>query len=331
MEDYQVLSRFWYPFAFSDEVVDQPVHRMILDETLIGYRTSGGNVVVAKDLCIHRGAPLSLGWQDGDELVCAYHGFRFGPSGRCTRVPAQPDLPIPAKLCLQTVRSVERYGIVWICFDDQPRGALPEWPEAERADYRRLHLEPQEWPASAARQLENFIDVAHFSWVHAGTFGNPDRPDVMPYEVERTGEYSLRARVPYLASNPEGSTMDGGQPGEVQRHMNYDLSALFSCRLVIDYGGGRRHCVFDSAVPVSRTQVRIFFFIARNFDHHVPAEELLDWERKILSEDRPIVVSQRPEELPLDLSEEFHIGCDRFSTAYRNLLREIGLGAEMSK
>jgi vanillate O-demethylase monooxygenase subunit len=82
--------------------------------------------------------------------------------------------------------------------------------------------------------------------------------------------------------------------------------------------------------PVSRTKTRIFFFIARNFDAHVPARQLLDWEAKILAEDKPIVESQRPEELPVDLSEEFHIRSDRFATAYRAAMKELGLGRNYS-
>jgi vanillate O-demethylase monooxygenase subunit len=43
----------------------------------------------------------------------------------------------------------------------------------------------------------------------------------------------------------------------------------------------------------------------------------------ILGQDRPIAESQRPEELPVDLSAEFHIaGPDRASIAYWRGLRE---------
>jgi vanillate O-demethylase monooxygenase subunit len=49
-----------------------------------------------------------------------------------------------------------------------------------------------------------------------------------------------------------------------------------------------------------------------------------------VSEDKPIVEAQRPEELPLDLTEEFHLRCDRMSTAYRQGLVEIGLGRDLA-
>ena len=42
--------------------------------------------------------------------------------------------------------------------------------------------------------------------------------------------------------------------------------------------------------------------------------------------DQAIAESQRPEELPLVLTEEFHIRADRMSTAYRKSLVSLGLG-----
>ncbi|MGJ3241480.1 MAG: Rieske 2Fe-2S domain-containing protein [Opitutales bacterium] len=331
--DWRILSRFWHPFAYSDELSGgKPVGRTLLDEPLVGYRTSGGQAVVARDLCIHRGVPLSLGWVEGEELVCAYHGFRYGKDGACTRIPAQAGKPPPASLCLQTLPVVERYGIVWVCPGGEADAPLPDWPQAEDgADgWRRLRLDPQEWDASAPRQLENFLDVAHFSWIHTGTFGNREQPEVAPYEVKKTA-YGCHVEYPYLAANPDHAKLDGAEsPGTIQRHMIYDLHLPLACRLLIEYGGDKLHGIFDIAVPVHRDRVRIFFFISRNFDHHVPAETLLAWERNILSEDKPIVERQRPEELPLDLSEEFHLRFDRFSTAYRRGLKALGLGKPLS-
>ena len=51
--------------------------------------------------------------------------------------------------------------------------------------------------------------------------------------------------------------------------------------------------------------------------------ELLGWEEKIVGEDRPVVESQRPEELPLDLAEELHVQSDRMTIAYRKELTKL--------
>jgi vanillate O-demethylase monooxygenase subunit len=330
--EWRALARHWFPVAYSDELdAGKPLARTLLDEPLIAYRTTGRQVVVARDLCIHRGVPLRHGWQEGDELVCAYHGFRYGADGRCTAVPAQPDLPVPKKLCLSTVPSVERHGLVWVCLDPAPDSApnLPDWPELADPAYRMMHDPPPEWDCTPGRQLENFIDVGHFSWIHTGTFGNRDKPEVAPYEVERQPA-GFHVAYPYLAANPDATATGFTGAPTVQRYMTYDLHLPLACRLAVEYEGGKRHCIFDAPTPVSKRRTRIFFFIARNYDHHVPAEDLLAWERKILAEDKPIVESQRPEDLPLDLSEEFHIRSDRFSAAFRQALRDLGLGPSYS-
>jgi vanillate O-demethylase monooxygenase subunit len=46
---------------------------------------------------------------------------------------------------------------------------------------------------------------------------------------------------------------------------------------------------------------------------------------RIFNEDRVMVESQRPEDLPLDLSMEAHITADRTSIAYRRLLQGMGM------
>lgn len=332
-EEWRVLARHWFPIAYSEEIAAQPVARILLDEELIIYRTTARQVIVAHDLCIHRGVPLRLGTQVGDELVCAYHGFRYGANGACTAVPAQPDLVIPKKLCLTTFPTIERYGLIWTCLAPDPEHphTLPVWPELEDKTFRMMHDSPPEWDVTPGRLLENFIDVGHFAWIHTGTFGDRECPEVTPYEVVHTPQ-GLHVEYPYLASNPVASGLVGdAENPTILRWMIYDLHLPLACRLTIQYPDNQRHCIFNAPTPISKKKTRIFFFIARNFDHHIPARQLLDWENSILAEDRPIVENQRPEELPLDLTEEFHIRSDRFATAFRTALGDLGLGASYTR
>jgi vanillate O-demethylase monooxygenase subunit len=112
--DGKALAPFWYPIAFSHEVTDRPFATKLLDERLVLFRLSDSSIVAARDLCLHRGAPLSLGWVENDELQCKYHGAGYDKSGQCTGIPAQPDAAIPARLKLTTYAITERYGLVWV-------------------------------------------------------------------------------------------------------------------------------------------------------------------------------------------------------------------------
>jgi vanillate O-demethylase monooxygenase subunit len=69
--------------------------------------------------------------------------------------------------------------------------------------------------------------------------------------------------------------------------------------------------------------------MTRDFDLDQSEESTITLQTQVLSEDKPFVEAQKPEELPLDLSEEFHIRADRFSTCYRKALVELGLGGDI--
>jgi vanillate O-demethylase monooxygenase subunit len=327
--DWQILSRFWHPVAFSHDVGSAPVPARLLDQDLVVYRTSGA-VVVARDICLHRGARLTLGQLDGDELVCAYHGWRYGTDGRCTRIPSQPrEIRISPKARLFTYPAAERYGLVWTCLAGSENPDLPDWPEAEDPGYRWLALPPLDWAASSAREVDNFLDVSHFSFVHAVTFGNAAEPEIPEVKVERTPR-GLRYDFSFLANNPDASPVSGQT--SLRWDTSYHLTLPFSVRIWQQYPerGESFHVVFNASCPVSARRSRTFFFVCRNFDFDVPAEEILDWEGKIMAEDQRIVESQRPEELPLNLHDELHVRADRMTTAYRKALTELGLGASLT-
>ena len=59
-EDWRRLARHWYPIIPAADVGATPKAAALLDENLVIYR-SGGELVVARDVCPHRGVPLSLG------------------------------------------------------------------------------------------------------------------------------------------------------------------------------------------------------------------------------------------------------------------------------
>jgi vanillate O-demethylase monooxygenase subunit len=320
--DWVVLANFWHPVCFSSDVGGaKPLGVTLLDEPLVLYR-AGGRVVAAKDLCIHRGVPLSFGWVEGEEVVCAYHGFRYGAQGQCTRIPAQPDAVIPKKLCLQTVLAEERYGVVWVCLSGAPHQGLPDWDEMDDPAVKRMNMPAGLWKCSAARHVENFNDLAHLSWVHAGTFGNRDMPEVAKYDVE-VGPTGIH----FVFDYPRYSIEDYGRKGALEHiHYTYDLTFPFYTRLRIGFPDGRNFVAYNLPSPRSARETNVMFRLTRDFDVDGPDDPSIALQTQVLSEDRPFVEGQRPEELPLDLSEEFHIRSDRFSTCYRKALTELGLG-----
>src|ERR1700722_17516542 len=144
----------WHPVAFGTDVADRPVHADLLGEPLVVWRGAGGAARVRSDLCMHRGTALSLGWVAGDELVCAYHAWRYGADGRCTAIPQKEDpAAVPAKARVRAFLVQERYGLIWVALE-QPRWPLPEVPELETDGWAVVAAGPYRGEGAAARQGE---------------------------------------------------------------------------------------------------------------------------------------------------------------------------------
>src|SRR5713101_6888967 len=181
------LRACWHGAAYARDVGTTPYRTELLGERLVIWRDSRGTPHAFRDLCIHRGTALSLGSVAGDEIVCAYHGWRYAADGRCTAIPQLEDpTRVPAKARVTAYRAQERYGLVWVALDE-PRWPLPEVPELEDSSWIVVSAGPYRWQADAARQVENFTDFGHFPWVHPGLLGDPDRPVVPRHQVQTDG------------------------------------------------------------------------------------------------------------------------------------------------
>src|SRR6185436_16732601 len=150
------LRRCWHPVAYGADVGAAPRASMLLGEALALWRDSSGAAHDFRDLCIHRGTALSLGCVEGDEIVCAYHGWRYGVDGRCTAIPQLDDpTRVPAKARVAAYRCQERYGVIFVALDE-PRWPIPDLPELEETGWKTVFCGPYTWNAEASRQIENF-------------------------------------------------------------------------------------------------------------------------------------------------------------------------------
>lgn len=322
--DWLALSNMWYPVALEESISETPRRVTLLDVDLVLAKL-GDDILVARDLCIHRGAPLSMGWTRDNCIVCPYHGYRYDVAGSCTLVPSDPKAEINSKLRLQVYRHTLKYGLVWVCLRGEPRNMLPVWePEASDPEFFRFVMGPEIWDCSAGRAIENFIDNAHFSFVHRNTFGKEEHADQGATYDFTIDDQKLTMAFEYQADNPEGSPI--ANTSELHREMHRTLFFPFATRTRIGYPGGREHIIHINIAPVSARKSQLIVVFTRNFDHHVPVEELLAWEQKILGEDRAMIEMQKPEEIPLDAAAEVSVMTDKASVAFRRWLGKIGLG-----
>jgi phenylpropionate dioxygenase-like ring-hydroxylating dioxygenase large terminal subunit len=77
--------------------------------------------------------------------------------------------------------------------------------------------------------------------------------------------------------------------------------------------------------PLDQQHSVSWVLIAMNYAHEIPEEQIVAYQDKITAQDKPVVESQQPELLPLDLQEELHLRSDKTAIAYRRWLRQTGM------
>jgi vanillate O-demethylase monooxygenase subunit len=320
---YGALRHFWHAVMYADELGDGPQPAQLLGEQLVVARL-GDDLCVFPDLCVHRGTALSLGWIEGDQLRCAYHGWTYGPGGQCTSIPARFGDNIPTKARLKRYQAREAGGLIWVCLEDEPVYPIPEFPEFEHREYHTVQMPAYTWECSMPRRIENYVDFAHFAWVHDGVLGSRDNPIVPEHEVWREG-YEMRMKIAMV--EPPDNTKNrslAGEAREMTAHKSYRMFIPNAIWLQHELNTSNHFILFMTATPIGPKTTRTFTFNARNYDFEGDDQKYIDYQEMIIADDRPITESQRPEELPVDLSAELHIrGVDRVSIEYRKWLIEI--------
>jgi phenylpropionate dioxygenase-like ring-hydroxylating dioxygenase large terminal subunit len=317
MIDDPLLINDWHPVASLRQLDEQPVlAARLLGVELVLWR-SGATVHAWRDLCIHRGARLSLGRSDGGSLTCPYHGWQYGPDGRCIKIPAYPDQIPPAKAQAGVFSATVAYDLVWVCLGT-PRHAVPDFPEWAAPGYRAILCGSYLLSAVGPRIIENFLDVGHFAFVHAGILGDAAHPEIADYTASFGPEGVLAEGVRVYQPDPYGTGQ--GDWVEYTYRVRRPLSAHF--RKASDERG---FAISLFVTPHDAAQSSAWMWMAMNSGHEVPEAELVAYQDRIFAQDQPIVESQRPELLPLDLQAELHLRSDRAAIAYRQWLRAIGL------
>jgi phenylpropionate dioxygenase-like ring-hydroxylating dioxygenase large terminal subunit len=324
--DDPVLLDDWHPVAASSGVeTGKLVAVRLLDRELVLWRGSGGEVHAWLDRCPHRGTRLSIGRIEADQVICAYHGWRFAESGRCTHFPALPELTPPANACAHSYRAEEHYGLIWVCVGE-PRGAVLPFPEYGNANLRKVLCGPYEVATGGPRIVENFLDMAHFPFVHAGILGEEPRNEVCDYKVapfdDGAGGTGILATECFFWQPQTNSLAHGGTMVEYTYRVVRPLTAILT--KLPEKQGGFREAISLHVQPVAEEASVVWIVLAMtNFEQR--EGELRGFQDRIFLQDQPILENQVPKRLPLAQGAELPIRSDRMSLAYRGYLREQGL------
>ena len=318
------ISQYWHPILGVEELIGGPVSATLLGQRLVAFLGPDGSPTVLKDLCVHRGTPLSMGTVRDGCVVCPYHGWTYDASGRCVNIPALGrDRPIPKAARTDRYRCEVRYGLLWVALEE-PVFPLPRIPAGVGEDeaftgkcWARL-----EWNTSAGRAVENAMDLAHFPFVHPYLLADPEAPEPLDYEVNSVpdGLWFQTKRYRYSAH---------GEP-EAEGFARYHHTFPFTHHLELVEPGpdGSPRVTMLSAFhqPTEAKRTLMWWFLHRNFPAPPDEESQIAMFLKVLDQDRLIAEAVRPEAIPTSVRDELHLKvADAPSILYRRWLGTVDM------
>lgn len=331
--------RSWHVAALAEEVGDEPVQVWVAGEPWVLVRLDD-RLAAFLDRCPHRLAPMSAGRVVAAEygsarLACGYHGWRYDADGRCDLIPAlgktegisrRAALAPPAGLA-------EAYGLVWLA-PEPPLAPLPAFPEWDSPGVTRARSASVRTTAGAAQLVDNFLDAAHFPFVHAASFGVDAAEPLAGGVVEREGaEVRASFTTPYRVDSHVASVLV--ETARIVTHVvTKTVGVGLTVRLRLELPGTTIGILL-ACTPETATSTRVHKLLTRDDlgdpEHpdgaqHEALQRFVKEEDQILAEDLVILERYASSDLPLDLRAELHTRSDRLSLAWRQLLAEATRG-----
>ena len=223
----------------------------------------------------------------------------------------------------------ERWGLVWIA-PEQPKTELFPDPEADDAAYVGAWLPPARTPASAGVVADNFLDVAHFPFVHAKTFGAAEEKVVPRYEVTVEPEGCRSVQEQWFDNPEDPGVASGERPLRQRRRATYVYRAPFQLLLRLEeLDAGAVKTILFFAQPESLSSTRIYTKMLLHGIGGVadPGPEAVAsevaFEEAVLAEDLELQRAMRLPGLPLTMRDELHVRADLLGVTLRRTLADF--------
>lgn len=172
MADYRTpaIRRQWYVAGRVEDFGDELNEIVIMNRSLVLYRTSTGEPVLMQNRCPHRSYPLSESIREGDNIRCRYHGATFNSEGEFVNVPSQDICP-KGGLRKFPVVEIGPFVWVWMANESPDHSKLPDLPYT-RGDWK-LSIGRFDVPGNIMFMAENLCDLSHLPYLHENTLGYP--------------------------------------------------------------------------------------------------------------------------------------------------------------
>lgn len=290
----EILRDLWYLAVPGRQLrPGRMLGKQMLGQSLLLGRDRQGQVFALRDICPHRGIPLSHGRFDGCEIECCYHGWRFSPQGVCTHIPSL--LPTQKfdldRVLVHRFPCREVQGNVWVFMPadeahlPDPLPEVPHLPDVTAADQQLV--ERSVFPCSIDHAVVGLMDPAHGPFVHRSWWW-------------RTAQ-SIHAKSKQFSPSHLGFTMTRHAPssnsrayklfGEVSTEIRFELP---STRIEHIIAGDRRVVGLTTLTPLTDREVelhQIFYWNVRWLTLVRPV--FRRFVRRFIEQDRDVVDKQQ--------------------------------------
>jgi phenylpropionate dioxygenase-like ring-hydroxylating dioxygenase large terminal subunit len=232
--------------------------------------------------------------------------------GGVPRVQVESGGTAPAKV---------KYGHVWTCLGS-PGREIVDFPEC---------ADPERWVVSGGaigvavsglRAVENFLDLGHLGFVHAGYLGEQPHNEIRKYKVAPLpdgGIIATECKVYQPLASPvatEGFDVD------------YIYEVIRPYTVLLYKANPVRPEISDMIVlfvqPVTE-ETCIAYMLLVYLKDEITAVAVRQFAQLIFCQDKPILENQLPKRLPLNPRAEIPVRADAASAAYRQWLRDTGI------
>lgn len=212
------------------------------------------------------------------------------------------------------------YGYLWTSVGSPPAEVFAI-PETEEPDRRTLNAATVGIAVSAPRAMENFLDLAHFPYVHANVLGQEPHTEVADYNIEMRGNELWAVGCKFY--QPQAAAASGG--GVMAEYL-YRVPSPYCAMLYKSCPSDETRLdaigIFLHAVTEEFVRAHLFLSL---IDEVNTDTVIRRFQQGIISEDKPILENQFPKRLPLDPRAETPIRADKTSIAYRRWLGALGV------
>ncbi|MFK7882246.1 aromatic ring-hydroxylating dioxygenase subunit alpha [Roseobacter sp.] len=221
----------------------------------------------------------------------------------------------------KSLSTVERFGHLWTS-PGQPKCDLFTIPEANTPGRQLVDVGSVRVKCSPLRAVENFLDIAHFPFVHTDILGAEPHTEVSRYEVDiREEEDEVWAtKVKFFQPQAAKSAAAGITTEYMYRVPAPTCAVLYK---TCPPRPGEWDVITLFVQPLTEEWCEVWPWMAL-YDDESTMAEMVSFQQLIFMQDRSILENQIPRKLPLDPGMEVPTQADMTSVAYRRWLKRIG-------